>query len=124
MFLGADEIFADPFRIRPFRRKLPLDIKILQQYAARSVDSDHLAGAQSPLLHDRRIVHIHRSDFGADDDQSVVRNFIPAWTKSVAVKRCSNCYSVAEDQRSGSIPWLAEAFVVLEKCADGRVDSV
>ena len=124
MFLETNEVFAHPFCVRALDRQISLNIEIFQQYPALSVDSDHLSRTESPLLRNGCIVHIHGTDFRADNDEAVACYFVAAGSEAVAVERCCDCHAITEDERCRTIPRFAEAFMIFEEGTDRWVDPV
>ena len=92
-----------------------LDLRVAHQDSGCRVDGDHLSGGEATFLNDRILVEAVDSHLGAETEDAAVGDLITGRTQSIAIKAGADRDAIGEDEGGRSVPWLAEAGVVLVK---------
>ena len=85
------------------------------------IGGNHLAGAHFAFTYNFGFVDADRTDFGANDDHTVVGDEKACWAQPVAVERQANDVAITKGECGRSIPRLDDGGVVLIKGAPGGI---
>mmetsp|Transcript_110013 Transcript_110013/g.164605 ORF Transcript_110013/g.164605 Transcript_110013/m.164605 type:complete len:386 (-) Transcript_110013:536-1693(-) len=99
-----------------------LDADIVFEFSTDKIDIYHLTRAQSSLFNDVSLVQVRDYPSLAHHVYcSVVRNRVSSRTESVAIKRCTDGFTIGENQESGPIPSFKQSSVEFVEVGDFRI---
>ena len=94
-----------------------LDFRIKHHPLSAQVNVDHLAGAETALLHHVLSRNIQYAGFRCKYDKVVFSNSIAGRAQTVAVKHCAYGFAVGERERGRAVPRFHQAGMVFEEAA-------
>ena len=104
--LELDPDLLDPLAIGFAGRELIFQLFVINNAALLEVDQKHLAGLQTPFVHDTTLGHGQNPSLGGHDHQSVVGDAIARGSQAVAVERRTDLATIGKGKRSWTIPRL------------------
>ena len=104
--------------------KKPRNLGRAEENSRRRTGQQHLAGTKALTLNNVLVVEIGDAHFGADYQQAVGGERVAERTKPIAVELGPYRLTIAEKERSGTVPGLLLLDAALEKLPQGWLDSL
>ena len=111
------EMLVEPLAVGTGVADLVLEFFVGDDPALRRVHEKHLAGLDAAFFDDLFSGNRQHAGLGSDDDKTVLGDVVTRGAQAVAVEDAADLDAVSERDRSGAVPRLHQAGVILVKRA-------